>query len=187
MDRSRARIYDATFSDYVKTTLLSFLGSKFAISVAFNAMYVFTAEMFPTDLRMSLIGITSMFGRLGSMIAPQMTLLVTTRTRRVGRPIRNAQLCFRSPRISGRPCRFCCSGSCRLWPARWLCCFRRREIRSCRTRSRRPDSTDKSRNGRRFTRHCAATNARAQLQQTRVSSALWGGGVLYTCTTVLFF
>jgi hypothetical protein len=39
-------------------------------------MYVFTAEMFPTELRMSLFGITSMFGRLGSMIAPQMSLLV---------------------------------------------------------------------------------------------------------------
>ncbi|XP_025421175.1 solute carrier family 22 member 21-like isoform X2 [Sipha flava] len=57
--------------------LLSFLGSKYAITMAFNTMYVFTAEMFPTELRMSLFGITSMFGRLGSMIAPQMSLLAS--------------------------------------------------------------------------------------------------------------
>ncbi|XP_050535666.1 solute carrier family 22 member 4-like isoform X2 [Daktulosphaira vitifoliae] len=55
--------------------LLLFLGSKYAITMAFNTMYVFTAEMFPTELRMSLFGITSMFGRFGSMIAPQMSLL----------------------------------------------------------------------------------------------------------------
>jgi len=64
------------FSDYLWVKLLLFLSSKFAITMAFNTMYVFTAEMFPTELRMSLFGIASMFGRLGSMIAPQMSLLV---------------------------------------------------------------------------------------------------------------
>lgn len=56
--------------------LLLFLSSKYTITMAFNSMYVFTAEMFPTELRMSLFGIASMFGRMGSMIAPQMSLLV---------------------------------------------------------------------------------------------------------------
>lgn len=64
-------------SDHLWVKLLLFLSSKYAITMAFNTMYVFTAEMFPTELRMSLFGIASMFGRLGSMIAPQMSLLVS--------------------------------------------------------------------------------------------------------------
>ncbi|XP_025207541.1 solute carrier family 22 member 21-like [Melanaphis sacchari] len=62
-------------SNYTWMKLFLFLGSKYAITMAFNAMYVYTAEMFPTELRMTLFGITSMFGRLGVMFAPQMTLL----------------------------------------------------------------------------------------------------------------
>ncbi|XP_060880528.1 solute carrier family 22 member 21-like isoform X1 [Metopolophium dirhodum] len=62
-------------TDYLWVKLLLFLSSKYAITMAFNTMYVFTAEMFPTELRMSLFGIASMFGRMGSMFAPQMTLL----------------------------------------------------------------------------------------------------------------
>ncbi|XP_022167889.1 solute carrier family 22 member 21-like isoform X2 [Myzus persicae] len=61
--------------NYLWVKLLLFLSSKYAITMAFNTMYVFTAEMFPTELRMSLFGIASMFGRMGSMIAPQMSLL----------------------------------------------------------------------------------------------------------------
>ncbi|XP_027853755.2 solute carrier family 22 member 21-like isoform X2 [Aphis gossypii] len=61
--------------DYAWFKLILFLSSKYAITMAFNTMYVFTAEMFPTELRMSLFGIASMFGRMGSMFAPQMTLL----------------------------------------------------------------------------------------------------------------
>lgn len=64
-------------SDYLWMKLFLFLCSKYSITMAFNSMYVFTAEMFPTELRMTLFGIASMFGRLGSMIAPQMSLLVT--------------------------------------------------------------------------------------------------------------
>lgn len=64
------------FADYTWLKLILFLSSKYAITMAFNTMYVFTAEMFPTELRMSLFGIASMFGRMGSMFAPQMTLLV---------------------------------------------------------------------------------------------------------------
>ncbi|XP_025209234.1 solute carrier family 22 member 21-like isoform X2 [Melanaphis sacchari] len=62
-------------NDYVWVKLILFLSSKYAITMSFNTMYVFTAEMFPTELRMSLFGIASMFGRMGSMFAPQMTLL----------------------------------------------------------------------------------------------------------------
>ncbi|KAK7602882.1 hypothetical protein V9T40_006856 [Parthenolecanium corni] len=52
-----------------------FLVSKFLITVSFNIMYVYTAEMFPTELRLSLCGFASMFGRFGSMLAPQTILL----------------------------------------------------------------------------------------------------------------
>ncbi|KAF0767385.1 solute carrier family 22 member 21-like [Aphis craccivora] len=62
-------------TDYLWIKLILFLSSKYTITMAFNTMYVFTAEMFPTELRMSLFGISSMFGRMGSMLAPQMTLL----------------------------------------------------------------------------------------------------------------
>ncbi|CAH1732788.1 solute carrier family 22 member 21-like isoform X2 [Aphis gossypii] len=61
--------------NYTWMKLFLFLSSKFAITMSFNAMYVYTAEMFPTELRMTLFGITSMFGRMGVMFAPQMTLL----------------------------------------------------------------------------------------------------------------
>ncbi|VVC33623.1 Sugar transporter, conserved site,Major facilitator superfamily domain,Major facilitator, sugar [Cinara cedri] len=63
--------------EYAWIRLILFLGSKFAITMSFNTIYVFTAEMFPTELRMSLFGIASMFGRLGSMIAPQIIFLAT--------------------------------------------------------------------------------------------------------------
>jgi len=38
---------------------------------------MYTAEMFPTEIRHSLLGICSMFGRIGSMVAPQTPLLVS--------------------------------------------------------------------------------------------------------------
>ncbi|CAI6355684.1 unnamed protein product [Macrosiphum euphorbiae] len=62
-------------TDYLLTKLLMFLSSKYAITIAFNNMYMFTAEMFPTEARMSLISAVSMIGRLGLILSPQMTLL----------------------------------------------------------------------------------------------------------------
>jgi hypothetical protein len=40
---------------------------------------MFTAEIFPTKLRTSLLGLCSMVGRLGSMLAPLTPLLVSRR------------------------------------------------------------------------------------------------------------
>lgn len=56
--------------------LVAFLIGKFGITIAFTVLYVFTTELFPTPLRHSLLGTCSMFGRTGSMIAPQTPLLV---------------------------------------------------------------------------------------------------------------
>ncbi|EDS45427.1 organic cation transporter [Culex quinquefasciatus] len=57
------------------TNLGMFLVSKLAITMSFCTLYIYTAEIFPTNLRQSLMAICSMFGRFGSMIAPQTPLL----------------------------------------------------------------------------------------------------------------
>lgn len=49
--------------------------SKMAISLSFSTLYIYTAEIFPTNLRQSFISFCSMVGRFGSMLAPQMPLL----------------------------------------------------------------------------------------------------------------
>ena len=49
---------------------------KFGISISFSILYVYTSEMFPTNLRQSFMNACSTFGRLGSMLSPQTPLLV---------------------------------------------------------------------------------------------------------------
>lgn len=61
--------------DYTTAKLIVFLAGKFAITIAFTVVYVFTAELFPTELRHSMLGTCSMVGRIGSIIAPQTPLL----------------------------------------------------------------------------------------------------------------
>ncbi|XP_050677874.1 organic cation transporter protein-like isoform X2 [Leptidea sinapis] len=55
-------------------TVLYLLG-KIAITQAFNGIYMYTSELFPTHARHSLLGFCSMVGRIGSIVAPQMPLL----------------------------------------------------------------------------------------------------------------
>ncbi|XP_065213734.1 organic cation transporter protein-like isoform X2 [Planococcus citri] len=62
-------------ADMQVTQIVFFLLSKFLITTSFNIIYIYSAEMFPTELRLSLCGLASMFGRVGSMIAPQTVLL----------------------------------------------------------------------------------------------------------------
>eukprot|EP00090_Calanus_glacialis_P032653 TRINITY_DN5410_c0_g1_i1.p1 TRINITY_DN5410_c0_g1~~TRINITY_DN5410_c0_g1_i1.p1 ORF type:complete len:558 (-),score=101.16 TRINITY_DN5410_c0_g1_i1:160-1833(-) len=50
-------------------TALSLLG-KFGASAAFAIVYVFTAELFPTPVRNSAVGLCSTFARIGGMLAP---------------------------------------------------------------------------------------------------------------------
>lgn len=56
--------------------LIMFLIGKCAITISFTVLYVFTTEMYPTNLRNSLVCACSMIGRIGSMAAPQTPLLV---------------------------------------------------------------------------------------------------------------
>ncbi|XP_067643249.1 solute carrier family 22 member 4-like isoform X2 [Eurosta solidaginis] len=51
------------------------LVGKLSITSAFQVLYFFTSEIFPTNLRNSLMSFCSMVGRFGSMIAPQTPLL----------------------------------------------------------------------------------------------------------------
>ncbi|XP_034833127.1 organic cation transporter protein-like [Maniola hyperantus] len=52
-----------------------YLGGKFFITLAYNSLYIFAAEVFPTNYRTSLLAICSTIGRIGSAVAPQTPLL----------------------------------------------------------------------------------------------------------------
>ncbi|VVC31714.1 Hypothetical protein CINCED_3A024130 [Cinara cedri] len=69
-------VYNISY-DYVGFTLrLSlFMISKLAISIAFTIVYILTAEIFPTTMRATMLSLCSMFGRIGSMLSPQITLM----------------------------------------------------------------------------------------------------------------
>jgi hypothetical protein len=69
--------YFLILTDYTVLKLIVFLAGKCAITIAFTGVYVFTAELFPTELRHTMLGTCSMVGRIGSIIAPQTPLLVS--------------------------------------------------------------------------------------------------------------
>ncbi|XP_036325810.1 solute carrier family 22 member 3-like [Rhagoletis pomonella] len=55
--------------------LTFFLMGKLMITAAFQILYFFTSEIFPTNIRNSLLSFCSMVGRVGSMLAPQTPVL----------------------------------------------------------------------------------------------------------------
>ncbi|XP_055906949.1 solute carrier family 22 member 7-like [Eupeodes corollae] len=55
--------------------LALFLIGKLSITASFQVLYFFTSEIFPTNVRNSLLSFCSMFGRIGSMVAPQTPLM----------------------------------------------------------------------------------------------------------------
>ena len=57
--------------------LILYMGGKWCITMSFSTIYIYTAELFPTNLRHSLLGICSMTGRMGSILSPQTPLLVS--------------------------------------------------------------------------------------------------------------
>lgn len=69
-------VFFLTFADSEWGQLCVYLAGKFGATAAFTIVYIMTSEIFPTPLRHSLMGACSMFGRIGSMVAPQTPLLV---------------------------------------------------------------------------------------------------------------
>ncbi|VVC31716.1 Hypothetical protein CINCED_3A018320 [Cinara cedri] len=68
-------VYNLTPDNLFLVKLSLFMFSKVAISVAFSIIYILTAEIFPTWMRATALSMCSMIGRVGSMLAPQTTLL----------------------------------------------------------------------------------------------------------------
>ena len=58
----------------IAATWLSFAG-KFGISASSCAIYIYAAELFPTDIRTTGLGFASMVGRIGGIAAPFIILL----------------------------------------------------------------------------------------------------------------
>ncbi|XP_045769446.1 organic cation transporter protein-like [Maniola jurtina] len=51
-------------------SLSVYLTGKFSIAIVMMSLYIYTAEMFPTKHRHSLVAFASMLGRIGSIVAP---------------------------------------------------------------------------------------------------------------------
>lgn len=56
--------------------LILFIVGKFAVTISYTILYLFTSELFPTNVRHSFMNACSTFGSFGSMIAAQTPLLV---------------------------------------------------------------------------------------------------------------
>lgn len=56
--------------------LVIYLSGKFSITVAYSSVYIYVSEVFPTNVRQSLLAICSSTGRIGSTLAPLTPLLV---------------------------------------------------------------------------------------------------------------
>lgn len=54
-----------------------FMIGKSSITFAFNVLYIFTAELWPTNIRTTVMNSCSMTGRMGAVFAPLTTLLVS--------------------------------------------------------------------------------------------------------------
>lgn len=57
-------------------SLILFFAGKCFIHHSFTSLYVYTSELWPTNVRHSLMGLCSMVGRIGSITAPLTPLLV---------------------------------------------------------------------------------------------------------------
>lgn len=62
--------------DYSWAILLCFVVGKGATTIAFTGLYMFVAEQWPTSIRNTIMNTCSMIGRIGSMVAPMVVILV---------------------------------------------------------------------------------------------------------------
>ncbi|XP_055855676.1 organic cation transporter-like protein [Episyrphus balteatus] len=63
--------------DHYNLKLMLNLLGKMLITASSHTLYVFTSEIFPTNARSGLFAFCLMIGRIGSMVAPQMSILET--------------------------------------------------------------------------------------------------------------
>ena len=54
--------------------MLNVITGKFSASGAFAIVFLYTAEMYPTEIRSTALGCCSMMGRLGGIAAPQVII-----------------------------------------------------------------------------------------------------------------
>ncbi|XP_034560243.1 solute carrier family 22 member 6-B [Notolabrus celidotus] len=81
---------------------------KFGITASFAVIYVYTAEIFPTVLRQTGIGVSSMFARMGGVLAPIINMLhnnspATPLIIFGTSPLLGAVLALALPETAGRP------------------------------------------------------------------------------------
>lgn len=62
--------------DQPVTVMVSYLVAKASISCTYNSIYVYSAEMWPTNIRTTVLNFCSMIGKIGPMIAPMAAILV---------------------------------------------------------------------------------------------------------------
>lgn len=68
-------VYHGLFTGPITTSIV-FMG-KFCIAGSFAIIYNYSAEMFPTVIRNTALGVGSMCARLSAMLTPLITLLVS--------------------------------------------------------------------------------------------------------------
>lgn len=75
----------ALVSDWIIVVVVLSLSGKVAISAAFQLVYVFTAELFPTSHRSLAICLSVVVSRLASVSAPYINDILVSRDEAVGR------------------------------------------------------------------------------------------------------
>ena len=67
----------AGFMDDGTSKIALALIGKFGASASFGIVYLYTAELYPTQIRSTAIGMCSMMARIGGFAAPQVCILST--------------------------------------------------------------------------------------------------------------
>ena len=65
----------ASYSDFTIIVCV-FLSGKFGASAAFALIYLYTAELYPTEIRGTALGLCGMMARFGGFVAPQVYVIV---------------------------------------------------------------------------------------------------------------